>query len=500
MPFDVEGAKKAGYSDTEIADFLSQDNSFDSAGARKAGYSDTEIISHLQPPKAPERQIPMSEQIFGTKEGWTNPENWKRVFGSTGRIVTDAAASIPLAAADAGIAARNLLTGENYGSATDQYKQAAESIGLPNPQTPVEKGVNFLGQAIVGSKIPAPTSGTQAPKAFDPKSIRQLALDKAREAGYVLPPSTTNPSVLNRILESIGGKDATAIDASVRNQATTDALVKKSLGLSKTADVAEGTLSTLRQEAAQKGYAPLRDFGQVRLDTSYQKALDEIASPYLKAESAFPGLAKNDIATTVETLKKGSVDSSTAMDTISILRDKADVAFRAGDNSVGKAFKAMASQLENAIERSLGRRGEDASDLLKNFREARTQIAKTYTAEKALNAELGTFDARKLAQELSKGKPLTGDMKKVAQASQAFKNATKLVTDSGSVRNTDVMFGGATAAASGQPWMLLYPFGRMAVRDALLSNKGQGLLTSPSGNYGASPELLMGASTSLLGP
>lgn len=59
MPFDIEGARKAGYSDQEIADHLAEQNKFDAAGARKAGYSDADILGHLsatQPPK-PERGI-----------------------------------------------------------------------------------------------------------------------------------------------------------------------------------------------------------------------------------------------------------------------------------------------------------------------------------------------------------------------------------------------------------------------------------------------------------
>ncbi len=51
--FDVEGARKAGYSDTEIADHLAKQNNYDAAGARKAGYSDSEILSHLTKPAAP---------------------------------------------------------------------------------------------------------------------------------------------------------------------------------------------------------------------------------------------------------------------------------------------------------------------------------------------------------------------------------------------------------------------------------------------------------------
>jgi hypothetical protein len=49
--FDVEGARKEGYSDADIAGYLASSRKFDIAGARKEGYSDAEIITHLtQPP------------------------------------------------------------------------------------------------------------------------------------------------------------------------------------------------------------------------------------------------------------------------------------------------------------------------------------------------------------------------------------------------------------------------------------------------------------------
>lgn len=47
MGFDIDGARAAGYSNSEIADYLSTQRNFDAAGARKAGYSDDEIIQHL---------------------------------------------------------------------------------------------------------------------------------------------------------------------------------------------------------------------------------------------------------------------------------------------------------------------------------------------------------------------------------------------------------------------------------------------------------------------
>jgi len=51
MGFDIEGARKEGYSDSEIADYLASQKKFDVAGARKEGYSDAEIISHLSEAK-----------------------------------------------------------------------------------------------------------------------------------------------------------------------------------------------------------------------------------------------------------------------------------------------------------------------------------------------------------------------------------------------------------------------------------------------------------------
>jgi hypothetical protein len=73
MPFDVQGARAAGYTDKEIADHLAGEAKFDLAGARKAGYSDSEIIGHLSAAKAAPStadQIPVSvmEREFAARQ------------------------------------------------------------------------------------------------------------------------------------------------------------------------------------------------------------------------------------------------------------------------------------------------------------------------------------------------------------------------------------------------------------------------------------------------
>ena len=53
MAFDVEGARKAGYTDAEIAGHLAQQFGFDLPGAKSAGYTDADVVAHLSArPKA----------------------------------------------------------------------------------------------------------------------------------------------------------------------------------------------------------------------------------------------------------------------------------------------------------------------------------------------------------------------------------------------------------------------------------------------------------------
>lgn len=72
MPFDVQGARAAGYTDKKIADHLAAGAKFDLAAAREAGYSDAEIIGHLSAPApspappSPDSQIPPTMRFDGT--------------------------------------------------------------------------------------------------------------------------------------------------------------------------------------------------------------------------------------------------------------------------------------------------------------------------------------------------------------------------------------------------------------------------------------------------
>lgn len=77
MAFDVDGALKAGYSRSDIAEYLASKESFDISGARKAGYSDDDVISHLSSKSAAAKPAPAEKPVSSKVSTTDNPLNTK---------------------------------------------------------------------------------------------------------------------------------------------------------------------------------------------------------------------------------------------------------------------------------------------------------------------------------------------------------------------------------------------------------------------------------------
>lgn len=89
-----------------------------------------------------------------------------RGIGLVGRSILNTFAGPPLVAMDAGIGARNLLTGSNHTSASEMWRQGLNDIGAPEPASRMEKGIDIASQMLLGSKIPGPSIANQAPANF----------------------------------------------------------------------------------------------------------------------------------------------------------------------------------------------------------------------------------------------------------------------------------------------------------------------------------------------
>jgi hypothetical protein len=370
-------------------------------------------------------------------------------------------------------------------------EQAAIGGALGYGLTPDEQNreqAALFGGAFGGA---TPTLG----KAFDyvtdvirgrpaPQPIVEAA-EKGIQQGYVIPPTQVKPSLLNRVIEGGAGKVSTAQNASFANQQITNRLAAKSLGLPENTTITPELISDIRKTAGQ-AYEDLGLSGTIKTSSKFNQALDNIAADATKAQKDFPTAGKNEIIELVNSLKSPIFDVSSGVSKIRLLRADADKAYRSGDTALGKANRDASQVLENTIENHLANTKQ--TDLLDKFREARQTIAKTYTIEKSLNQATGTIDAKKLAAQLQRGKPLSGELKDIAQFSQAFPKATQSTEAMGSIPQTSpldlyaslglgtagLLSGNTEAAAAGLASGLIRP----GLRAAALSSPVQSRLTN----------------------
>lgn len=354
------------------------------------------------------------------------------------------------------------------------------SAGLVNPE---DAGTG----AVVGGALPvvaqaAGKAGNVIGRAFrgpeQPADLAQ-AVQAARSAGYVVPPTQARPTLLNRLAEGFSGKLTTAQNASAKNQGVTNSLAARGLGLPADTKLTPAVLKTVRDQAGQ-AYDAVSSSGVITPGQAYADALDKIAAPALKAAQGFPNAKASPVIDLVESLRSPQFDAASAVAKLRELRTAADDAFRVGNTDIARASKAAAGALEDALETHLAQSGNPQA--LQEFKDARTLIAKTYSVEKALNPTSGNVDARKLAAQLTKGKPLSGELRNIADFASRFPKAAQTVEGMGSLPQTsplDWAAGGGVSMATGNPLMLAGVMARPAARKMVLSDIVQNRLVQP---------------------
>ena len=310
--------------------------------------------------------------------------------------------------------------------------------GALTPEETGKTGANLyqeqLKQAGIGGTVGAVVTPLQklAGVLRGPEQTQQMAgaVEKAREAGYVIPPTQARESFVNRVLEGTAGKVTTAQNASAKNQAVTHKLVAKSLGLPENEVIVPEVLDNIRSVAG-KAYENIENIGTIKPSKQYTEGLNQLASKPLKALAGFPNAKPSPIIELTDSLRSDAFDGSAAVAKIIDLRDAANTAYGSNQKLLGNANKKAADLLENEIEQHLQTTGQ--KEMLDEFRNARQLIAKTYTVQKALNPVSGTVDARTLARELKKGKPLSDELKTAAEFAAQFPKAAQTTEMMGSL-------------------------------------------------------------------
>lgn len=329
-----------------------------------------------------------------------------------------------------------------------------------------EAGVGQTGQAIAGLVA----GGAVAPKAIGTKKPE-----------FVTPPGHSRG--VAKILEGIAGKQSVEDLASIKNQRVVNEKVRRVIGLGPKDEITPKALQSVREQAGEV-YERVASAGEIVPDQVYAKQLASLLTESRKVGGVFKGAnvgSTNQIQELVSSLWQPKFNAKSTVEYIKQLRDDAKSNLSQFNTdpqrrALGKAQQKASGILESQLERHLQSSGN--GKLYGEYRNARELIAKTYTIEKALNPANGNVSALKLAKDVQKGKPLSGELRQIGEAATATPKAFKTLDNSRpGFSPLDVYgaggLGGLGLAATGDPISLLagavVPLGRAAARNVLLN-------------------------------
>lgn len=243
---------------------------------------------------------------------------------------------------------------------------------------------------------------------------RDRAVTQAIANGYKVTPSAAGSGKLSRIAEGIGGQAKTAEQARIANQTVTNNLAKKYIGLDAEREFTADAINELK-------------------DLHNQAYVDISALPEITKEVKTP--IKNDLMNRFETTTETVIPSGAKL-----LEDLKDTRFQAkaswrnytyGENAGNpemfkraKMLDLHADRLEKQIDELA--KAHNKPELVSNLQDARTNLAKIYTVEKAFNDETGNVNAAVFRNVLNKKKLLTDEALHIAKFSKAFPDLARV--------------------------------------------------------------------------
>ncbi len=432
------------------------------------------------------------------------------------RVVQAGAGSAALALTGAGLASKVAE------AATSQLGKAVATMlaRAPGTQTlsglmggtagqiAAEAGAGPVGQTLAsfagGSLTSVPTMMRNAVKPAVPAALAAATAEdisqaqvlanatKAHEAGYVIPPAQTGDRLANNVLGGWAGKKIEQ-EASIKNQANTNKLVREEFGLPKDAVLDTKTFDDIRKKAGAK-YEAVRNAGiPLKTDTPFRNAMQYLDGASEQLLKDYPDTKRvQEILDLRDTYTKlMPVTTGGTIDKVRLLRNEAKVNLNAqGDvvkQALGLAQRKVANELDDLMQRNLDRaaaKGLVKPDLVSDYRDARKVIAKAHDVETVTNTVAGDVSARKLATLLKK-KDLSGNLEKIAEFGSAFPKSGRDAPGLGSVTASSALEAGlslselAYKGVGAIPAAMGMMVGRPVMRAAQLSEPYQNAVFSP---------------------
>jgi hypothetical protein len=364
--------------------------------------------------------------------------------------------------------AQNVLTGGTTAGITSAAGQAANT-GTINP-------LQLANETVAGALMTLPTATVSAattPRAPVVLDRKQQIAQAAIEQGATLPPSQVNPSILNSILEGISGKQTTQQVASIKNQKVINTQARKTLGLADDVEITPQVLQDYRNVKGQ-AYDALRANPAYYSDKQFLSDINKRTAEIQKRGTLVDTKQELDL---LNQLKQLRFDGDALVEKIKVLRSDSDVNFRSNDADklrLANVQKFAARQLEDLAERNLTNFNQP--DVMTNFRQARQDIAKSYTIEKSLNAATGDVSGAKLGQRAAAGKMVPSELQALADAAATYKQSFQNPSAIGSVpyiSPLDLATAAIASASTANPMVMGAALTRPALRAGITSGPYQ---------------------------
>lgn len=324
-----------------------------------------------------------------------------------------------------------------------------------------------------GTALEAPVRGLLGAKGIRPVTTQpQRAMLKATDNGFAANPVDTNPSIANKLMGLATNKRALDEHLLNQNAAKATEWAKKDVGihtgpetdlngaaLDKASKPHLNAYSAVEKAGKESGisFAPDAELGQ---------ALQGADALRAEQKQVYPEFYKNDTLERVKSVIMNPAKEPTAGQVMQLARDlRAEASqnlknptLTANEFKGIKATKEVATILEDFIDRKLNalvfeggdatairqiagpggstsaplkvgtltrQATKDYSQVLKDYRKARTALAKIEDVRGATNLETGRIDPAKLAGLDTAGDKLTGGLAKIAQAHKAMAHTVR---------------------------------------------------------------------------
>lgn len=415
-----------------------------------------------------------------------------------------------------------------FARSSDVLQRKLTELGLPEDETTMEKVTGFIGSAAGGAGDPGLRAIQAAANQAFPAVSQQLQKDALTgvtkelvDSGYALPPSRMQGTGPSLVLESLAGKPQVAQALAEKNAPVTNALARKALRLPEGVDITPEVLKSNVKYWVDKGYKPLEAAPDTTIGSVFRNKMSNVLQKYAGNHSFADLLSRHRSGKQLDPVEKEVYDalfadngrylqSYSTRDLIAKtqrLRMDATDNFANKNTRLAKTQREIAEALEDQVELSLKNNPHwGGKGLVDNFRQARAEIAKTHSVERMLvDKDTGVVSAAKAHEMLQGGTPLTGELRKIAQAgSPMFGSATRPPVQGAAMSQGNDMewaLRGALAGmmggqAVGQP-MAGATFGTIAGMVPAVRGGARHLIASPwyqhrlASNLGAGPGYLM---------